>query len=215
MSPLRLKMPVADSYYFVAHDYMAGRRRLDRRVLGIGLAAALLGELVVTGVVAVSGERLYVLHESPPDRLLYDINVQLLGQPQHRDLPTWLAFLAVTAEAKVTERMQASRRLDEVELRRVIGKRRALMPADVNEAAWQALRLERALTTAADMTHADLFLAGIVQATGLLPHVLWNPDTSNIGNLVLSRVLPLIDPSLLAIVRQTEAAVGRSVLAPR
>ncbi|HKX24252.1 MAG TPA: hypothetical protein VJM46_03360 [Candidatus Saccharimonadales bacterium] len=49
MAPLDPRLPVADAYYFIAHEYMIGKRRLHPNVIGIGLGAALLGELGMTG----------------------------------------------------------------------------------------------------------------------------------------------------------------------
>jgi hypothetical protein len=48
---------VADGLWLVAHDPTWGRPRVGRRVLGIGLAAALLGELVVGGFALVAAGR--------------------------------------------------------------------------------------------------------------------------------------------------------------
>ena len=43
----------ADSMYLIAHDPMSGQALLGRRVLGVGLAAALLGELVGLGLLCI------------------------------------------------------------------------------------------------------------------------------------------------------------------
>jgi hypothetical protein len=216
MAPLDPRLPVADAYYFIAHEYMVGKRRQNPHVLGIGLGAALLGELVLARNLDVDGGNVYVIHRDPPaDALLHSVLAQLLAQPQHRDLQTWVSFLSMTALVKVTDRLRMNRMLKEVERRRIIGTRRVLVPSDVNDAAWQAIRLERLLNTNTRMSQADCFLAGLISATGLMSHVLWDPDTSNVGYEVLPHAIAALHPSLLAIVKQAEAAVGQSVLAPR
>jgi hypothetical protein len=216
MAPLDPRLPVADAYYFIAHDYMVGRRRLHPNVMGIGLGAALLGELVFTGNLDVRGGIVYVIGWHPPgDALLHEVLAHMIDQPQHRDLPTWLAFLSVTALGRVSGRLRTSHMLTEVERRRIIGTRRVLVPSDVNYASWQAIRLERLLNTSVRMGQADCFLAGLVSATGLMPHVLWDPDTSHVGYDVLPHAIAALVPQLSAIVRQAESAVGQSVLVPR
>jgi hypothetical protein len=216
MEPLALRLPLSDSYYFIARDHMDQRGRLDPRIFGIGLAAGLLGELATAGVIGIHDGNLYVVSREPPaDALLHGVAAQLLAQPQHRDLPTWMSYLAVTAEAKVADRLRMNRKLKEEERRRLIGKRRVLVPADRNEQAWQAVRLERLLNTGTPLWPADRLLAGIVSATGLMPHVLWDPGTNAAGYHYLPQAVAELEPPLLAIVKQTESAVGQAVLAPR
>jgi hypothetical protein len=216
MAPLDPRLPVADAYYFIAHDYMVGRRRLHPNVMGIGLGAALLGELVLASNLDVDNGNVYVIRREPPtDALLHAVLAEMLAQPQHRNLPTWVSFLSVTALVKVTDRLRMHRMLKQVEQRRIIGRRRVLVPSDVNEAAWQSVRLERLLNTNTRMGQADCFLAGLVSATGLMPHVLWDPDTNHVGYDVLPYAVAALHPALLAIVKHAEAAVGQSVLAPR
>jgi hypothetical protein len=216
MYPLRLRMPVADSYYFIAHDHMDRRGRIDPRVLGIGLAAALLSELWWIGTIEVSDGGIFVVHREPPaDPLLHNIAAQLMSQPQHRDLPTWMSYLAVTANVRVADRLKLNRRLKEVEHRRLIGSRKVLEPADRNEAAWQAVRLERLLNTNTSMHQIDGLLAGLVSVTGLMSNVLWDPETNHVGYAYLPTLIERLHPALLAIVKQAEAAAGRAVLAPR
>jgi hypothetical protein len=55
----------ADGLYLVAHDPASGRPRLGPRVLGLGLAAALLGELAMGGFVEVSGTALRATDQQP------------------------------------------------------------------------------------------------------------------------------------------------------
>jgi hypothetical protein len=61
MAPLDPRLPVADAYYFIAHEYMVGKRRQNPHVLGIGLGAALLGELVLARNLDVDGGNVYVI----------------------------------------------------------------------------------------------------------------------------------------------------------
>jgi hypothetical protein len=95
------------------------------------------------------------------------------------------------------------------------GYRTTHRPTDANLAAWQAIRLERLLNTHAPMSQADGFLAGLVVATGLTWHVLWDSTSAVHGSTYLPRVVAGLHPALRQLVGHTEAAVGQTVLAPR
>ena len=56
---------VADSLYLIAHDPATGRARLGPRQLGLGLAAALLGELVLGGLVELVDGAVWVSDRQP------------------------------------------------------------------------------------------------------------------------------------------------------
>src|SRR6266516_3964834 len=59
-------MPVADQLFFVAHHDRDGRPRLHQRAVALGLAGALLGELVLLGHLDVYDSAVYVVHREPP-----------------------------------------------------------------------------------------------------------------------------------------------------
>lgn len=217
MAPLDL--PVADAYYFISHEYMGGtgRCRLHPRVLGIGLGAALLGELVLTGNLDVHEGSVYVTRRTPPcDRHVRAVLETMIALPQHRELRTWLAYLAEEiASDQVVGRLHMRRLLTEVHERRLIRTRRALVPTDINIAAWQEVRLARLLNTRRVGRHADAFLAGLVDATNLTSHVLWDPETSAEGRALLPLLIKGLDPAFGSLVSYTRAAVGGVALAPR
>src|SRR5437764_3487944 len=83
---------LADQYYLIAHEDRTGRSRLHPRATGLGLAACLVGELMLQERVRVCGGELAVVNRRPPgDLLAHNILDLLVVQPQHRDLRIWLA----------------------------------------------------------------------------------------------------------------------------
>jgi hypothetical protein len=212
----RRLLPVADAFYFIAHDDRAGKSRLHERAVAIGLAAGLLGELVLWQRLDVRDGMVEVVNSrAPQDPLVHMVLSQLIGQPQHREVSTWLAYLAEIAPEAVVERMVLDRLLRPVTQRRLLGSRTSYVPVDSNFAAWQAVRIERQLNSHAVMAPADVFLTGLIEATGLTWHVLWDPRASVNGLTYLPRLLDGLHPPLRELVAHAEAAVGQSVLVPR
>ncbi|MFC7643242.1 GPP34 family phosphoprotein [Streptosporangium lutulentum] len=102
---------LANDLFFVMHDNATGRMRLHARLTGLGLAAAILGELMLAGRITVElaagRTRLVVLDAAPPgDTLTRAALDHIVAEPSHR-FRTWLQFLARTALADVAARMTA------------------------------------------------------------------------------------------------------------
>src|SRR5689334_9973445 len=116
--------PVADQLFFIAHDDRNGRPRLHQRAVALGLAGALLGELVLLGHVDVYDSALYVVHRDPPhDPLDHSILSLLMSQPQHRDLRTWLSCLAESAVDEVAGRLVLTGLVREHRQRRLVNSK--------------------------------------------------------------------------------------------
>src|ERR1041384_1529675 len=78
---------LADQFFLIAHEDRSGRSRLHPRATGLGLAAALLGELMLSDRLRVfEGELDGVSREPPRDALSHNNLDLLIAQPQHREL---------------------------------------------------------------------------------------------------------------------------------
>jgi hypothetical protein len=207
---------LADQFFLIAHEDRTGRSRLHPRATGLGLAAGLIGELVMLGRVrAVEGELHVVNPEPTRDALSHGILDLLLAQPQHRELRTWLAFLAQDAAARVGERLIRAGVLESVTRRKLLGTQTFYLPMNSeqrNAAAWVQVRLANILVQGRVVDIADRALAGLVLATGLTRHVLWDYSVHRPGLTHLQSVVDSLPPDLRELVDHTEAAVG-SVLA--
>ena len=206
---------VADRYYLIAHDQWAGRVRLHRRAVGLALAAGLLGELVLADCIAVrDGEVRVVRHPVPVDALAHTVLTQV-AESDHTDVRVWLAYLAEDAADRVAARLARVGVLDATRRRRLTGVRTVYTPVDANVTAFQTVRLERLLNARAWLGEPDGFLTGLVDASGLVPHVLWDHKASTIGLAHVPHVIEMLSLSLHELVVYTKAAVGQLVLAPR
>ena len=207
---------LADQFFLIAHEERTGRSRLHPRATGLGLAAGLIGELVLLGRVrAVEGELHIVNPEPTRDALSHGVLDLLLAQPQHRELRTWLAFLAQDAADRVGERLIRAGVVEPVVRRRLLSTQTLYMPMNSdqrNQAAWIQVRLANILVQGRVVDITDRALTGLVAATGLTRHVLWDLPVHRPGLGHLHSVVESLPTDLRELVDHTEAAVG-SVLA--
>jgi len=208
------QMALADEFFLLAHDDRSGRPRLHPRANGLGHAAALLGELMLTRRIELRSGLLLVTHPRPMEEPLADAVLgQICDERSALDAHTWLAFLARGAADAVGQRLTRAGRVAPTRLRRGLRLATRYVPTSLNDAAWPAARLRLLLSRGEPMSASDALLGGLVHACGLLGHVLWDNDPGALdylGRLVIR--LPLTAQELIA---ETEAAVGNAVLAAR
>jgi hypothetical protein len=186
-------VPLADEFFFIAHEVQTGKLRLNARSAGLGLAGGLLGELVLHGNIDVANGTLTVVDGQavPEDDLGYRILRQLAADRQNRSLRTWLLFFSQGALERVGVRY---------------------MPTDVNMAVWPADRLNVLVGRGDPLDFPDAMLAGLVAVTGLTKQVWWDGDAVTLRNIAAAVAsLPI---SLREILSHTEAAVGDATLSP-
>lgn len=207
---------LADQFYLIAHEDRTGRSRLHPRATGLGLAAAIVGELVLLDRVRVyNGELLVVGREPPGDALAHDVLDLLIVQRQHRELRMWLAFLAQDAEQRVADRLIRAGVVEAVTRRGFRGSQVHILPTTSdqrNAVAWAPVRLANMLVQGRQMDLADRALAGLVFATGLTRYVLWDLPVHRTGMTTLYAVVESLPADLRELVEITGASVG-SVLA--
>ena len=203
---------LADEFFLIAHEERTGRSRLHPRATGLGLAAALIGELILMGRVGLADGDLYVLNRNPPtDALAHEVLELLLAQPQHRDLGTWLAFLAQDSAVKVGERLSRAGTVEPVTRRRLMGSHTLYMPMSAdqhNTMAWAPARLADLLVRYIGMDIADRTLAGLVLATGLTRFVLWDLALHRPGLTNLHTIVDSLPAELRQLVDYTQMSVG-------
>lgn len=207
---------LADDFWCIARRDWNGRPLVHHRVLGLGLAGALLGELVLFGRLVIRDGEVRVVPGGPiMDSLASWTLAELIRQPQHREVRTWLAFLAELAPDYVGRRLERAGVCRREESRRFGRTRLAWLPADINVVAWRPVRLAGLLTSERPIGVPDAVLAGLVAVTGLAGAVLWQPEQRESGMARLPEEVARLDPSFHHLLAFVEAAVGDAVLAPR
>ncbi|ROO60378.1 Golgi phosphoprotein 3 GPP34 [Micromonospora sp. Llam0] len=204
--------PVADDLWRLAHDDVTGEPRLSVRLTGLGLAAALLGELVFAGGVWVDGVTVTIRYPFAPDDTTYVLLKQISANRQV-DARGWLVRVADTAPGMVAERLRAAGHLQRMSTLGPGGRSVRYVPTDRCAAAtphaWLATRLRRREM----LTHRELFLVGLAATMGLErrlvrdaePHVRRHVD----------RVVEAIWPPAYDVVALLRAAAVGAVLTGR
>lgn len=207
-------MLLADDFFLIAHDDRSGKARLSQRAVELGLAGAMLGELVLEQRILCEGPLLRVINRDPPhDPLAHTNLATMIAEPQHREIRTWLAFLGQTAVDAIGGRLARTGLVERVETRRLLRTTTRWMPTDVNLPAGRVVRLRRVLTGADQMRVADTTLAGLAQATGLSGHLMWDTDPGSVRRL--QQAATTLPPPLRDLVLQVESAIGDAVMSQR
>ena len=203
---------LADQYFLIAHQDRTGRSRLHPRATGLGLAAALLGELILEGRIGIADGDLVILDRHPPaDSLTHDILDLLIAQQRHREVRTWLAFLSQDAEIRVGERLVRLGAVDLITRRRMLSTEVVYMPNSPeqrNAAAWAPARLANLLVRGIELSLTDRVLVGLVAATGLTRHVLYDFEMHRHAFQSLPSAVSSLPSDLRELVEYTEASVG-------
>jgi len=207
------QMQIADALFFLLHDEK-DRPRVRARVLGLVLAAGLLGELAITRKIGLYQGGVYVSSRDEPQEVLSaGIFAEIRGQPG-RDLLVWLTALAGISTARVTDRLVAASLLELPPLIRHRPFRTRRTPTHtikntkIAELSWLVPmnKLHRRST----LDSGDKFILGVAMAAGLDGFLLQGtPAATRTYADQMVRQLPDLLGSLVA---DVEATVGNDVL---
>lgn len=207
-------MLLADDFFLIAHDDRDGRSRLSARAVELGLAGAMLGELVLEQRITIEGPRLRVLSSEPPSDPLAHTNLAtMVAEVQHREVRTWLQYFGFSAVDEVGTRLARVGLVEKTVVRRLLRSETRWLATDINLPAGRVVRLRRLLTGFEPMRVADTTLAGLAEATGLTGHILWDRDPS--GARRLQHAISSLPPPLRDLILQVESAIGDAVLSQR
>ena len=210
------QLPLADDLFLTAHDSVKGKCLLSPATLGLGMASALIGELVLWRRVDVVDGKIQIIVDRPTgDPAATAVLDQLLREGHHRAVRDWISFLATGVATDLVERRLArSALVQRQEKRGLFGSKVSFVPSDSMIAGWPATRIRTFIGRGELLDIPDLVLAGLILATGLDQHVFLTLDARGRGQLFdqLKRRLPAM---LLELISQAEAAVGDAVMARR
>ena len=203
---------LADDLYLMSHHERTGRLLLSPRAAGLGLAGALLAELVLAGCVDVAGSLLGAVGLGQPDgELAARVLGVLADERPPRPVADWLAFLGRTAPADVAGRLERAGYL--VAAPALPWRAARWRPANPDCAFAPVTRVKSALSPARPADVQDLALAGLAAACGMGARLAaYLPPGSRAR---MDQASIQLDPGLRELIAQTHAAVGAALLAHR
>jgi hypothetical protein len=207
--------PLADDLFLAAHDSVHGRCLLSPAILGLGLGAAVLAELVLRCRIDVRGDHLTLLDDQPTTDVASAAVLGQLTRDPSRAVRDWIAYLGTgIAPDLVSRRLARSGQARRVARRSFFGTRLVTAPVDSVTSGRPGTRVRIAAERREFLPREDLTLAGLIFATGLDQYTLASVGTAGRAHLFdqLRRRLPEPLQRLLA---HAEAAVGEAVLARR
>ncbi len=204
---------LADDIWLLAHHEVSGRPFLQPRATGLGLAGALLAELVFIRAIRVSRDGIAATNRvRPQDGLMRAVHLRVLGERQRYCAGDWLTFLAQGAAGDVARRLGHSGYLALTQSRRPWGAAR-WVPVDADCAFAPVIRAGAALDPARPASQQSTALAGLAVACGLGPRLLaYGPPGAR---QQLAERVRQVDPSLRELISHTQVAVDSAVLAHR
>lgn len=197
-----LRLRIADELFLIVYDRAAVRPRTAS--LATGLAAALLGELVLDGSVTIASGLLVPVDRWPAsDPETHPVLARLVAEPRHLTVGRWLDLLGPDAVDAVGQRMARTGRARRSETRRWWRTTVRYWPVDGDAASASVARLRGLLTKHAATTVDDVTLAALVGAIGL-GHVLGE----RVDQDVLAGLTATLPAPLHELVVRVQAAVG-------
>jgi hypothetical protein len=228
--------PLADDFWLSAHDRPDGHSLLRDQPLGMGVAAALLAELIAAGLVTLHHGRLY-LETAPPwraDDTQHEVLWVLYGEAPGTPVDDVLRFLAGADRARlliegaldgddyapprvVGERLihrgRLSRRVPPLAVpqlrRKGLRKVWTHTPASLNDPAIPGMRIAAAAREQAPLDLHHLMLAALFRLTGLSRPL--NPLGPDGARWVDGRI-PGLPAPLRELLRHTELLLSGSVV---
>jgi len=203
---------LADDLFLMAHNDVTGKPHLQPRAAGLGLAGALMGELMLLGKIWVQPDGTIVADPTPAEDVLTGSLLGLLRSEQNR-ARDWLLFLGRTAARDVARRLANAGYLARDSARRPWREER-WVPVDPDCAFAPLIRVIPALTPSRAVTFEGACLAGLAYACGLGPRMFaYAPP--NATRRCLDSAVARLPPGLHHLITQTQAAVDSAVLSQR
>jgi hypothetical protein len=202
---------VADELYLIAHHELTGRAHLAPRAVGLGLAGALLAELVLADAISIeAGAVASVWPGQAGDQLTAAVAARIAGE-HLLPVADWLAFLGRTAAGDVAARLADAGYLAPAPRRSWRAAR--WVPVDPDCAFAPVARLNAALELSRPGDGQVVALGGLAAACGLGPRLfLYLPPGARAR---IDALVPLLGPGLCEVIAQTQAAVDAALLAHR
>lgn len=211
---------LTDELVLCCLDQVSWRPIVRPRIIGLGLAACVIGQLVAFGKVELVERKLHLSYVAQPPTtvLMLEVWEAIKGEYTPQPIKTWLQYLAEhgagTGELfqRVIGRM-ASRGLISIERQGVLNRRTAYMPLNPTAAAWPYVRLRQRLNRHdLDLPSGrDAFMIGLLSRMGFGDRFV---DAAQ-GRSRLDAVVGELDPPVLEILDNLDVLVAKAAMTQR
>ena len=203
---------VADDLYLMSHHDVTGKPFLQPRPLGIGLAAALLAELILGGSISLRHDGTVAAGRTwPGDDLTRRIRDQVAAEHGPHPVREWLLFGAQTAAGDVARRLERAGYLTRAG-GRFPWRPGRWVPADPDWAFASLLRVRAALNPSRPFAADQAALAGLAVASGLSFRL---AECLSPAGRSVEDAVGYLGPDLRELITQTQAAVDSALLSHR
>jgi hypothetical protein len=204
---------LADDLYLLAHHEITGKPHLQPRAVGLGLAGALLAELMLLGNISIRPDGVMVADGTPPgDGLARSVLGLVFSEHERHAAQRWLLFLARTAAADVAGRLEQSGYLTRTAARWPWRAER-WVPVNADSAFAPLVRVRSVLSSSQPVAVQSAALAGLATACGLGHQLsMYLPPNARPR---LDEAAGRLDPGLRDLIAQTRAAVDSALLSHR
>jgi hypothetical protein len=203
---------VADDLYLMSHHEISGRPFLQPRPLGIGLAGALLAELMLGGCIFTADDGAVTVGRTwPGDDLARQVRDQVAAESGQHPAADWLQFLGQSAVGNVAARLERAGYLTRG-AGRVPWRAPRWVPVNPDWAFASLLRALPATDAARPLTAHAAILAGLATGCGLRFRLDQYLPTAGRS---IEQAVSLLTPDLQQLDGAVQAAVAGAVLAHR
>lgn len=220
----RHRQYLADTLWLSGHEEKDGRPYTSAPALGLGLAGALLAELVMhrkldctpRGTLRLTDQSRIPIHDDPlADHIRHEIVNELSKLPDDRadHVAEWLNSRSERADGWVTRRLVAQGVIEPVEYRKLFKTEIRHCVVELGDGAAPAANLRGRLERGEALKEHQLAFAGFAIAMGLNKVVL--RDTSESAQRYLMGLMQNLRQPLRCLIAETDAAVGQAVLTHR
>lgn len=214
----RWKPALADALLLTAHDSATGRPRVASRVLGRGLAAALLCELVLAGQVTLDSTSTIVVDDPrpPADLQLHTVLNHLVTASTGAPARQWITELGRDSTTLVVRRLHDAGQVERDRVRTGflhLTTQTVYRVRDPNTGDWPLMSVQNQLARGEVLPMGQATFAGLVDAIGLRSHMLNGLDRRS--GLLMQDSVKLLPPSLRSLVAEAKAAIGDAVMSRR
>jgi hypothetical protein len=205
---------LADDLYLMAHDELNGKPYVQPRALGLGLAGALLAELMLPGLISIGPDGVTPGRPlMPDDAVARDLLNLLVSEREVHPVREWLLFVGRNAAEDVAVRLAASGYLVQSGRWGRSWRAKRWVAVDENCAFAPMLRVRAALDATRLPPAHGAVLAGLATACGLGFRIAQYALPEH-GRSVAETV-ELLGSGPRELIAQTRAAVDSAVLSHR